>query len=354
MFAVTPFKCVRDTQRMTTADYDLAASPPSEVTSSAHPPSLATLSSGSLLPEPPTRPGSSSRSSSRLDSPRTSSSSFPARTASPPSPLSARSVVLSRLFWIPLTARAGHRAPLLCQSPLHWLDPRLQEPLEEHRQQHGQVPLVPPHRRRDGWEELAARALERRRSRRCYPGHSRSVRVPGCVSSCVVLRGAFADEDGRAGQKCSALARLYVPRSLWEAKGGFKDILLEEIAKITVGPPEEFQHYMGPVMSAASLSPALAVAKDRTAAPSFRTTRSSDTSPRPRPPAERSSAEELVRRFPPLQPMQFLTRRDCRRRLDWVLRSAYRHRDQGPQVCHHGRGDLWPRSHRLHLRGRGL
>ena len=51
-----------------------------------------------------------------------------------------------------------------------------------------------------------------------------------------------------AGQKCSALSRLYVPRSMWEAKGGFKEILLEEIAKITVGPPGEFGHFMGPVM----------------------------------------------------------------------------------------------------------
>lgn len=50
------------------------------------------------------------------------------------------------------------------------------------------------------------------------------------------------------GQKCSALARLYVPKSLWETKGGFKDILVEEIKKITVGPPGEFEHYMGPVM----------------------------------------------------------------------------------------------------------
>ena len=35
---------------------------------------------------------------------------------------------------------------------------------------------------------------------------------------------------------------------MWEAKGGFKEILLEEIAKITVGPPGEFSHFMGPVM----------------------------------------------------------------------------------------------------------
>lgn len=50
------------------------------------------------------------------------------------------------------------------------------------------------------------------------------------------------------GQKCSALSRLYVPKSLWTAKNGFKDILVEECDKITVGPVTEFQHFMTPVM----------------------------------------------------------------------------------------------------------
>jgi hypothetical protein len=44
---------------------------------------------------------------------------------------------------------------------------------------------------------------------------------------------------------------------MWEAKGGFKDILLEEIAKITVGSPLEPNHYMGPVMFVPILSRAL-------------------------------------------------------------------------------------------------
>ncbi|KAH8925688.1 delta-1-pyrroline-5-carboxylate dehydrogenase [Atractiella rhizophila] len=48
------------------------------------------------------------------------------------------------------------------------------------------------------------------------------------------------------GQKCSALSRLYVPRSLWEK--GFKDTLVQEAKKITVGPPHEFQHFMGPLI----------------------------------------------------------------------------------------------------------
>lgn len=48
------------------------------------------------------------------------------------------------------------------------------------------------------------------------------------------------------GQKCSALSRLYVSSSLWSS--GFKDTLLSEAAKITVGPPDDFSNFMGPVM----------------------------------------------------------------------------------------------------------
>lgn len=57
------------------------------------------------------------------------------------------------------------------------------------------------------------------------------------------VRGAFEYQ----GQKCSALSRLYVSKSVWE-EGGFKDLLLEEIAKIRVGPPQEWGNFMGPVM----------------------------------------------------------------------------------------------------------
>lgn len=51
-----------------------------------------------------------------------------------------------------------------------------------------------------------------------------------------------------AGQKCSALSRLYVSASVWN--GGFKNQLLLEIAKIKVGSPLEWSNYMGPVMYA--------------------------------------------------------------------------------------------------------
>ncbi|BGP13371.1 hypothetical protein JCM10213_005785 [Rhodosporidiobolus nylandii] len=59
------------------------------------------------------------------------------------------------------------------------------------------------------------------------------------------IRGAFEYQ----GQKCSALSRLYVPKSLWPE---FKQLLQEEVGKITVGSVTEFEHFMGPVISQAS------------------------------------------------------------------------------------------------------
>ena len=56
------------------------------------------------------------------------------------------------------------------------------------------------------------------------------------------VRGAFEYQ----GQKCSACSRVYVAASAW--KGGFKEQLLEEVAKITVGPPQDWTNFMGPVM----------------------------------------------------------------------------------------------------------
>jgi hypothetical protein len=49
-----------------------------------------------------------------------------------------------------------------------------------------------------------------------------------------------------SGQKCSALSRLYVSSSVW--RSGFKDQLLEEVAKIKIGPPQQLESFMGPVM----------------------------------------------------------------------------------------------------------
>nr|BAV14025.1 aldehyde dehydrogenase [Pholiota microspora] len=56
------------------------------------------------------------------------------------------------------------------------------------------------------------------------------------------VRGAFEYQ----GQKCSALSRVYVAASVW--KGGFKDQLLQEVAKIRVGPPQDWTNFMGPVI----------------------------------------------------------------------------------------------------------
>ncbi|KAI9811919.1 MAG: 1-pyrroline-5-carboxylate dehydrogenase [Thelocarpon impressellum] len=59
------------------------------------------------------------------------------------------------------------------------------------------------------------------------------------------VRGAFEYQ----GQKCSATSRCYVPASLWPA---FKAKLVEETEKLRVGPPEEHENFIGPVIHAAS------------------------------------------------------------------------------------------------------
>lgn len=56
------------------------------------------------------------------------------------------------------------------------------------------------------------------------------------------IRAAFE----YSGQKCSALARCYVPRSLWE--GGFQEELVKQAGSITVGPCTDFNHFTGPVI----------------------------------------------------------------------------------------------------------
>ena len=56
------------------------------------------------------------------------------------------------------------------------------------------------------------------------------------------VRAAFEYQ----GQKCSALSRLYVSSLVWE--GGFKEQLLNCTSNICVGPPEDFQNFVGPVM----------------------------------------------------------------------------------------------------------
>ncbi|GAA5857399.1 hypothetical protein JCM8547_002260 [Rhodosporidiobolus lusitaniae] len=56
------------------------------------------------------------------------------------------------------------------------------------------------------------------------------------------VRGAFEYQ----GQKCSALSRLYVPKSMWPE---FEEKLKAELGKVTIGRVDEFEHFMGPVIS---------------------------------------------------------------------------------------------------------
>ena len=49
------------------------------------------------------------------------------------------------------------------------------------------------------------------------------------------------------GQKCSALSRLYVPKSMWE--GGLKEKLIERTSSLSIGPVQDFKNFMGPVIA---------------------------------------------------------------------------------------------------------
>lgn len=55
------------------------------------------------------------------------------------------------------------------------------------------------------------------------------------------VRGAFEYQ----GQKCSATSRGYFPKSQWDQ---YKTRLVEETKKLKVGPPEEFDAFVGPVI----------------------------------------------------------------------------------------------------------
>lgn len=69
----------------------------------------------------------------------------------------------------------------------------------------------------------------------------KSANIDVVTTQCI--RAAFEYQ----GQKCSALSRLYVPKSLWE--GGLKEKLVERTKSLTLGPVEQFQHFMGPVIA---------------------------------------------------------------------------------------------------------
>ncbi|KAF1356968.1 Aldehyde/histidinol dehydrogenase [Delphinella strobiligena] len=72
------------------------------------------------------------------------------------------------------------------------------------------------------------------------------------------VRGAFEFQ----GQKCSATSRAYIPASLWDqVKAGLKS----ETEKLTIGGPEDFSNFIGPVIHQGSfdkLSKVIDDAKD--------------------------------------------------------------------------------------------
>ncbi|KAL7408802.1 Aldehyde/histidinol dehydrogenase [Mrakia frigida] len=53
-----------------------------------------------------------------------------------------------------------------------------------------------------------------------------------------------------SGQKCSALGRIYVAKSLWDA--GWGDVMKEEVERIKVGSCEDWTNFLGPVINQAS------------------------------------------------------------------------------------------------------
>lgn len=55
------------------------------------------------------------------------------------------------------------------------------------------------------------------------------------------IRGAFEYQ----GQKCSATSRLFVAESIWPE---LKEYMVSETNKLSVGPPEQFQNFIGPVI----------------------------------------------------------------------------------------------------------
>ncbi|KAH7310007.1 1-pyrroline-5-carboxylate dehydrogenase [Rhexocercosporidium sp. MPI-PUGE-AT-0058] len=67
----------------------------------------------------------------------------------------------------------------------------------------------------------------------------RSADIENAVNS--TIRGAFEFQ----GQKCSAPSRVYVPESIWPE---FKNDLLEKTESINVGPPEQFENFVNPVI----------------------------------------------------------------------------------------------------------
>jgi len=67
----------------------------------------------------------------------------------------------------------------------------------------------------------------------------KSAKVKSLVAA--LIRGSFEFQ----GQKCSAISRCYIPSNLWNE---VKDLLTVEIAKIKMGPPEDFTNFFNAVI----------------------------------------------------------------------------------------------------------
>ena len=59
------------------------------------------------------------------------------------------------------------------------------------------------------------------------------------------VRGAFEYQ----GQKCSALSRMYIPKSIW---GDLKERLIEQLKTVTMGPVQDFGNFMNAVIDKAT------------------------------------------------------------------------------------------------------
>lgn len=60
------------------------------------------------------------------------------------------------------------------------------------------------------------------------------------------VQGVLASAFGYQGQKCSACSRLYVHQKLY---GNFMGRLMEKVHAIRQGPADQYEHFMGPVIS---------------------------------------------------------------------------------------------------------
>ena len=185
--------------------------------------------------------------------------------------------------------------PRLCRHPLHRLHRRVPEHLEDHRPEHSQVQVLPPHRGRNRRQGL-------------YPGSPlgpRQSRWPRPLR-----RGAFEYQ----GQKCSAASRVYMPSNLYEEVKGY---LQEDLKSFKMGDVEDFGNFINAVISEASFDK-LAKYIDGAKA----------------------------------DPNGGNHRRRQLRQVERLLHRAHGHRGQRPQVRDHVRGAVRPRADHARLRRR--